>query len=436
MPRPPSAFYIGFDPTAPSLHVGSLLGLVVATHLRLAGYRPLLVVGGATARIGDPSFRESAKRRLQDEALTRFAANIATQLATLMTGALQRALMHHPSDAPSPPPCQILNNHDWQRDLGLLDFLDCVGSRMRLSPMLSRDSVQRRLQSESGLSFAELTYQLLQGYDFYHLYRHHDCRLQIGGSDQWGNMLAGVDMTLRLAAERTETDTGGAELPAESVAALTFPLLVSGDGIKMGKSVGNAVWLDAQLTPPFDLYQYFLRLGDADALRTLPQLTFLPLHALADIRMRHDAQPEARLAQKILGEEIVAMVHGEEAGRAARQASQYLFDEYETALASAPKRQLLASILAGSQRCRRIRAPAPDDSLLHVLHAALSPTAAACTKNRLRTLAQTGGIYIDGQRPTDLLLPAAAFLRGPTFVRIGKLEHYLVVPVTEMEQCA
>lgn len=239
------------------------------------------------------------------------------------------------------PPVKIVNNYEWQREIKLLDFLDQIGSQMRLAPLLSREGVQRRLASgEGGMSFTEFCYQLLQGYDFYHLLRHHQCQIQLGGSDQWGNMVAGVEMIGRLLPRQ-----------ADQVAIITFPLLTVGnEGVKMGKSEGNAVWLDPQLTSPFDLYQYFLRLSDADALLLLSRLTFMSLEQLDNLRTQHQALPEQRLAHKKLAYEVTAFVHGASEAADAVRATHLLFEAYDTALQVDVDRQLIAKTLKQSRR--------------------------------------------------------------------------------------
>lgn len=243
----------------------------------------------------------------------------------------------------------VLDNHEWQSELRLLDFLDSVGTRMRLSSMLSRESVQRRLQAAEGMSFKEFTYQLMQGYDYYHLWTHLGCRLQLGGSDQWGNMLSGVELIGKLA--------------GETAAAMTFPLLTcSADGSKMGKSAGNAVWLDPGLTSPFDFYQHLLRMSDEDATRLLSLLTFLELERIEEIVRRHRENPEARLAQQILARHVTLFVHGKRETDDAIDASKLLYEEYSDAVLSQEHhRRLLERTLRQSNRLLQVR-PDMDDA--------------------------------------------------------------------------
>lgn len=301
-------------------------------------------MGGGTARVGDPSFRASAKQRLADETILQNSTRISHQLQVIASTGLQHVTRgtSTTTDPSQLPNVQLLDNYEWQQKISLLEFLDLVGSKMRLASMLARESVQRRLQSPEGMSFTEFSYQLLQGYDFYHLWKHHGCRLQLGGSDQWGNMLTGVEMIGKL---------GTTMAMPFRVAALTFPLLTASDGSKMGKSDGNSVWLDAQMTSPLDFYQHLLRLPDADAIHLLPMLTFLPLTEVKDVARRHLDHPESRLAQQILASHVTAFVHGPQDTNDAIEASRLLFDEYSSdILLPEANRQLLGRTLRQSNR--------------------------------------------------------------------------------------
>lgn len=300
-PKEPSTFYIGFDPTAPSLHIGNLLGIITSWRLQLAGWNSIFLVGGATARIGDPSFRESAKSRLDDRVLEENTARIKMQLDKLSENAENALKSIAPNSALKLP--TIVDNYDWLKEERLIDFLDRIGTQMRMGPMLSRESVQRRLNSdthpgssdERGMSFTEFTYQLLQGYDFLHLYRNYGCQVQIGGSDQWGNMLAGVELI--------------GKVMGKSASVLTYPLLTASNGEKMGKSAGNAVWLDASMTSPYEFYQYLMRLSDEDAFKFMPYLTFLSKEDIMAAKSQHDLNPEQRHLQKTLAHQLTSLVH-------------------------------------------------------------------------------------------------------------------------------
>lgn len=265
---PDASVYTGFDPTASSLHLGNLLAMTALLHFRLAGHPTISLVGGATGRVGDPSWRSTAKDRLSDSLVERNIEGIKAQLSSFSDRALdyvstQRVLMG------SPGTHLIVDNYSWYEGMSLLEFLDTVGSRSRIATLVSRDCIKSRMQSETGLSFSELTYQLLQAYDYCKLYEEHNCRLQVGGSDQWGNILSGLDLIGKLHPH------------GETAHGLTLPLLVTGNGEKMGKSAGNAVWLDPSMTSPFDMYQYFADMADTDAVAYLPKLSFRPSDQIA-----------------------------------------------------------------------------------------------------------------------------------------------------------
>ena len=325
----PLPVYCGFDPTAPSLHLGNLLGIIVLTWFRAAGHPPVALLGGATGRVGDPSGR-SAERPVLDEAA--LEANVAGIKAIL------ESLLTRPGVADGGPPPLILNNHDWFGGFGLLDFLRDVGKAARVGVMLSRDSVKSRMAAEAeGLSFTEFTYQLLQGYDFVHLARAHGVRVQVGGSDQMGNMVAGLDLLRRLGgvdgtggggggggSSSPSAEAGGPATTAATSAGgsstgcygLTFPLLTKSDGTKMGKSADGAVWLAADQLSPFKFYQFLLTsVPDDDVASFLRMLTFLPLDRIAEVEAAMGGGAAAGYApgdaQRLLAAEVTRFVHGE-----------------------------------------------------------------------------------------------------------------------------
>jgi tyrosyl-tRNA synthetase len=328
-----ASVYVGFDPTASSLHLGNLLALISLLHFSIEGHPAIALVGGATGRVGDPSWRSTAKDRLADNLLERHIASIKGQITRFFPTALDYVSTLRPVGRPAP--VQVIDNYDWYKDMSLLDFLDRVGSKTRLAALTSRDCIKSRMQSEHGLSFSELAYQLLQAYDFYHLYRQHGCRLQLGGSDQWGNIVSGLDLIGRLC-----------PLDAEAAHGLTMPLLVTANGEKMGKSAGNAVWLDPSLTSPFAVYQYFADMADTDAVANLPKLSFRPLSVLCEMLREHEKRPEKRLAQRQLAFDVTALVHSEAEARRAERASDVLFSSHSAI--GADDLDVLAHALRGS----------------------------------------------------------------------------------------
>ena len=294
--------YVGIDPTADSLHIGHLVGVMLLKHFQLSGHKPLALVGGATGMIGDPSGK-SNERNLLDEATLRHNQDA-------IKGQLSRFL-DFTSDATNA--AELVNNYDWMKDFSFLDFIRDIGKHITVNYMMSNDSVKKRLTSEAaeGMSFTEFTYQLVQGYDFLHLYREKNCTLQMGGSDQWGNITTGTELVRRIAGGKTY--------------ALTCPLITKADGTKFGKSEGGNIWLDAARTSPYKFYQYWLNTSDVDAEKYIKIFTFLSKEEIEVLTEKHREAPHLRLLQKRLAEEIMVMVHSAEDLENAIKASNILF---------------------------------------------------------------------------------------------------------------
>ncbi|HDZ05171.1 hypothetical protein LCGC14_0082360 [marine sediment metagenome] len=294
--------YVGIDPTADSLHIGHLVGVMMLRHFQLAGHKPYALIGGATGMIGDPSGK-SAERNLLDEKTLRHNQNA-------LKGQLSRFLDFSGSDDNA---AVLVNNYDWMKDFSFLEFIRDVGKHITVNYMMSKDSVKKRLSSEAkeGMSFTEFTYQLVQGYDFLHLYREHNCSLQMGGSDQWGNITTGTELIRRIA--------GGKGY------ALTCPLITKADGTKFGKTEGGNVWLDAERTSPYKFYQYWLNTSDEDADKYIKIFTFLGQQEIEDLIKQHKEAPHLRLLQKRLADEITVMVHSQDDLDNAVKASEILF---------------------------------------------------------------------------------------------------------------
>ncbi len=296
--------YCGFDPTSDSLQLGNLMPLISLARFQRAGHTPIVVVGGGTGMIGDPSGRSGERNLLDEVAIARNIDGQKSQFA--------RVLDFDSTDNPA----IIVNNFDWLSKLNLIDFLRDVGKSFSVSVMMSRESVKQRIAAEAGISFTEFSYQVLQAYDFYHLYVNHGCRLQVGGSDQYGNILAGVDYIRR----RTGRDHGAA--------ALTFPLVQTATGGKLGKTAAGALWLDRRRTSPYEWYQYWLNVSDGDVVQFLKFFTFLEMDEIAEIERRFLAQPSERLAQRTLAGEMTTLIHGPEEAAKAETASAALFAEW------------------------------------------------------------------------------------------------------------
>lgn len=294
--------YIGFDPTADSLHIGSLVQIMILIHFQRAGHRPIALVGGATGMIGDPSGKSDERNLLDAEALKKNINGIRSQLEKFLD-----------FDPNNPLAAQLVNNFDWMKNYTLIDFSRDIGKHLTVNYMMAKDSVKKRLGSDAkvGMSFTEFTYQLLQGYDFLHLYQNMDCKVQMGGSDQWGNITTGTELIRR--------KLGG------KAYAITCPLITKADGSKFGKTEGGNVWLDKSRTSPYKFYQYWLNASDEDAVNFIKIFTLLDKKTIGDLIVQHQETPHLRLLQKTIAEEVTRMVHSEEDLQKAIQASQILF---------------------------------------------------------------------------------------------------------------
>ncbi|MBQ4801818.1 tyrosine--tRNA ligase [Aquimarina sp. MMG015] len=296
------AAYVGFDPTADSLHIGNLVPIMLLAHYQRAGHKPFALVGGATGMIGDPSGKSAERNLLDEKTLRHNQESIKGQLAQFLdfeSNAANAAV--------------LVNNYDWMKDFSFLDFIRDVGKHITVNYMMAKDSVKNRISSESsdGMSFTEFTYQLVQGYDFLHLYKEHDCTLQMGGSDQWGNITTGTELIRRIGSGKGY--------------ALTCPLITKSDGSKFGKSEGGNVWLDAKRTSPYKFYQYWLNTSDEDAEKYIKIFTFLTKDEIENLVTEHAEAPHQRILQKKLADEITIMVHSQEDLDNAIKASNILF---------------------------------------------------------------------------------------------------------------
>lgn len=366
--------YCGFDPTADSLHLGNLLGIVVLRWFAICGHTPVALLGGATGRVGDPSGKSAERPILSEEHIEHNVQSIQTLLERLLAQSSHQ-------DMPKPI---FLNNLDWFGAMPLLTFLRQVGKYARVGSMLAKDSVRSRMDSESGISFTEFTYQLLQGYDFVHLQREHGCRVQIGGSDQWGNITAGTDLIRRLGSQ------DGQEPP--QCFGLTFPLLTSSDGKKWGKSEGGALWLTAEKLSPFKLYQYLLKnTTDQDVIRYLKMLTFLPLDKINALQTDMQQQTyRPNTAQRLLAEEVIRFVHGEEGLSAALSATEALRPGAATALDAATLEAIAGDVPSAALN----RDQVVDQPLVQVMVA----TGLQPNKSASKRMIKGGGVQVNNAR--------------------------------------
>jgi tyrosyl-tRNA synthetase len=297
-----TAGYVGIDPTADSLHIGHLVGVMMLKHLQRAGHKPIALIGGATGMIGDPSMKSSERKLLDEETLQKNQAGIKKQLAKFLD-----------FDSDMPNAAELVNNYDWMKEFTFLDFIRDIGKHLTVNYMMAKDSVKKRLSSESkeGMSFTEFSYQLLQGYDFLHLYKEKNCRLQMGGSDQWGNITTGSELIRR---------TVGGE-----AFALVCPLITKADGGKFGKTESGNVWLDSRYTSPYQFYQFWLNVSDGDAEKYIKIFTDISKEEIDTLVVKHQEAPHQRSLQRRLAEEVTTMVHSREALEAAIEASGILF---------------------------------------------------------------------------------------------------------------
>jgi tyrosyl-tRNA synthetase len=310
--------YLGFDPTADSLHIGHLVGVMTLLHFQRAGHKPVALVGGATGMIGDPSFKSSERNLLDKPTLDHNVDCIQKQLAKFLD-----------FSGNQPNKANLVNNYDWISQFTFLDFIRDVGKHITVNYMMSKDSVKRRLEDGNGLSFTEFSYQLIQGYDFYHLWKNENCTIQLGGSDQWGNIVTGTELIRRM---------GGG-----SAFALTVPLITKADGTKFGKTEGGSVWLDPEKTSPYAFYQFWLNVSDADASKYIRIFTVLDQSTVEKLEKEHAEAPHLRILQKEIAKEVTCMVHSKEDYEMALKASDILFGKSSTEdLASLDERTFLA----------------------------------------------------------------------------------------------
>ncbi len=389
--------YIGFDPTSDSLHVGSLLPIMVLVHLQRHGHTPIAVVGGGTGLIGDPSGKSKERQLLSEEQLAHNLEGIQAQLSRFL--AFEGV----------PNPALLVNNADWLRPLRLIDFLRDVGKHFTVNYMIAKESVKTRLEGEEGISFTEFSYMLLQAYDFLMLYQRYGCTFQMGGSDQWGNITAGIELIRRTLDGRAY--------------GITVPLVTSATGVKFGKTEAGTVWLDAARTSPFRFYQYWLNIADADVIQYLKYFTLLTPEEIAALEQTLISAPERREAQRRLAEEVTRMVHGEEALKRAQQASEVLFGGGMEGLSAAELLDIFAEV---------------PSSVLPREHLsgegmALVDLAVQCglerSKKQARTLIESGGLYLNNVRVDDVnaRVTLAQAIEGQVIVlRKGKKQYHLV----------
>ncbi len=393
----PQSAYVGFDPTAESLHVGHMMGLMTLRRFQNAGHRAIALVGGATGMVGDPSGKSQERNLLSVDDLNANVAAIKEQMGRFL-------------DFEGDSGAQLVNNYDWMSRFSYLDFLRDIGKHFPVNVMMTKDSVKRRLEgSDAGISYTEFSYMLLQAYDFAHLFEHHDCRLQLGGSDQWGNITAGIDLVRRMHGQHLH----GA----------TWPLLTKSDGEKMGKTASGAVWLSARKTSPYQFYQYWVNVADADAGKCLRSLTELPHEEIEALDQSRVEAPQQRQSQKRLAQWITQLVHGEPGLRAAEQATQVFFGQPIENLSDAELTEIFSDV--PSQTLAKNRLGGEGLSLLD----AFVEAGLVKSKGEARRRVKEGGAYVNNHKRTDFeqRLTAADLASETVMVlRSGKKKYALL----------
>jgi len=394
--------YVGIDPTADSLHIGHLVSVMMLKHFQVAGHKPIALVGGATGMIGDPSGKSQERNLLDEKTLRHNQEALKKQLGRFLDFSTEKS-----------NGAAMVNNYDWMKDYSFLDFIRDIGKHITVNYMMSKDSVKKRLGSESkvGMSFTEFTYQLVQGYDFLELYRNHNCRLQMGGSDQWGNIVTGTELIRRI--------EGGEAF------ALTCPLITKADGGKFGKTEEGNVWLDPERTSPYKFYQFWLNVSDEDAEKYLKIFTLLSKEEIVALADEHAQAPHARVMQKKLAEEVTVMVHSREEYDMAVEASGILFGKGTTESLKAIREDVFLSVFEGVPQFELSSADIDKD----VLELLAVDTAVFASKGEARRLVSGGGVSINKQKlqGPEQRITSADFINGKyLLVQKGKKNYFLI----------
>jgi len=394
--------YIGFDPTADSLHIGSLVPILLLVHLQQAGHKPYALVGGATGMVGDPSGKSEERNLLSEDILQHNLDCVQKQLEKFLD-----------FDSTKPNAAVMVNNYDWFKNFSFLNFIRDVGKHITVNYMMAKDSVKKRLEGETGMSFTEFTYQLVQGYDFYWLYENKGCKLQMGGSDQWGNIVTGTELIRRKS--------------AGEAFAFTCPLVTKSDGGKFGKTEKGNIWLDAKKTSPYQFYQFWLNATDEDAKKWIKTFTLLPKETIDSLITEHDAAPHQRSLQKKLAEQLTIFVHSPEDYNFAIQASEILFSNDTAEILQSLNEEQLLQVLEGVPTVE-----ISQEELLngYDLLSFMADTKIFPSKGEARKMWQGGGISINKLKVTaeKTTISTADLLQNKyLLVQKGKKNYYLVI---------
>jgi tyrosyl-tRNA synthetase len=414
--------YVGIDPTADSLHIGHLVSVMILKHFQRCGHRPIALVGGATGMIGDPSGK-SAERNLLDEATLRHnQEGIKKQLARLLD-----------FDSQAPNAAVLVNNYDWMRDITFLDFIRDIGKLLTVNYMMAKDSVKKRFDGQGeGMSFTEFTYQLVQGYDFLHLYETMGCRLQLGGSDQWGNITTGTELIRRKTggergSEKSGENVGEGVVERGEAYGLTCPLIKKADGTKFGKTESGNVWLDARYTSPYKFYQFWLNTSDEDAKSYIRIFTMLGREEIDALIAEQEAAPHLRPLQKRLAEEVTVMIHSRSEYEKAVEASQILFGGASTETLKKLDEETLLAVFEGVPT---FKVPAADVIGASITDALVEKAPVFPSKGELRKLIAGGGVSLNREKvedPAQVITESDLIAGKYLLVQKGKKNYYLVI---------
>jgi len=394
-----TAGYIGFDPTADSLHIGSLVPILLLVHLQKAGHKPFALVGGATGMVGDPSGKSEERNLLSEDVLQKNQAGVQKQLEKFLD-----------FDTSKPNAAEIVNNYSWFKDMGFLAFIRDVGKHLTVNYMMAKDSVKKRIEGDAGISFTEFTYQLIQGYDFYWLYNNKNCKLQMGGSDQWGNITTGTELIRR--------KTGGEAF------AFTCPLLTKADGGKFGKTEKGNIWLDAEKTSAYDFYQFWLRANDEDAKKWIRIFTFLSKDVIEELITEHEKDASKWVLQKKLAREVTVLVHGEEEYKKAVETTEKLF-----ANQTASAESLSEEDLENMEGISKVDYPLIKLKDNIDIISFLAETGIFASKGEARKMVQNGGVSINRQKIEDIQMAVTTSLllhEKYLLIQKGKRNYHLV----------
>src|SRR5690554_2649873 len=397
--------YLGFDPTGDSLHIGHLVGVMTLLHFQRAGHKPIALLGGATGMIGDPSFKSAERNLLDLETLEHNIECIKKQLGKFLD-----------FEGSSEKKAQLVNNYDWMSQFTFLDFIRDVGKHITVNYMMSKDSVKKRLEDGNGLSFTEFTYQLIQGYDFYYLWKHHNCSIQLGGSDQWGNIVTGTEMIRKM--------EGG------SAYALTVPLITKADGTKFGKTESGSVWLDPEKTSPYAFYQFWLNVSDEDASKYIRIFTVLDQSTIEGLEQEHAEAPHQRILQKAIAKDITIMVHSEAEYEMALKASALLFGKSTTEDLTALDERTFLQVFEGVPQVQLERNDYLE--LEKTVDLLADPEGIIfASKGEARKLIQGGGVSVNKIKVTDPNAPVDFQLLQNQYLLVQKgKKNYFIIKVT------